>query len=191
MFLYHYSKTKYKVLKTLEAQRTITAKEQTEAQELQKQRRNVPPGLYYQHISFFLEPLSTSHWRHYPKNHPVWFKGNSLVEYTVDTSQIGDFKWMLVETPEILELLQDPDLPDEVFWKQYVKINLSRYVGEGDKGLDRVAKPFVGKMDRFLKLAKASNWTNNNKYAAGVPHVMLYPKDGMVLFESTRELQFV
>lgn len=111
-----------------------------------------------------------------------------MTQYTVDTSQIGDFKWMIVETPEITDAKYDETMTEKDFWDLYVKINQTKYIGEGSASLDKAAKEFIGHQDKYLKLAHRLD-PHSTRYAADVPHVMLYPKEGMVLFESNRTVQ--
>lgn len=190
MKLYHYGQAGYKVLKTLEAQRPITRTEKKEALDMKAYRRNVPPGLYYEHISFMFDPIESDHWKYFNKNHPVWKKGVSLTEYIVNTSQIGEFKWMIVETPEICDARVDDSVSDEEYWKIYVEVTTSKYIGDGSRSLEKASREFVGHQKEYLKIASKLN-PNSLKYAADVPHVMLYPKDGMVLFESSRTIDLL
>lgn len=188
MLLYHYGQPGYTALKTLESQRTITQKEKQEAKKANEFRRNVPPGFYYQHISFLFDPIKPDHWKHFKRDHPVWRKGVELTEYTVDTKQIGNFKWQIVETPEINDAKYDDTLSEEDFWDLYVRINRAKYLGSGSRSLEQRSREFVGQQTKYLKLAYQLN-PDSSRYAADVPHVMLYPEDGMVLFESSRTVK--
>lgn len=191
MFLYHYGAAGYKALKTLEAQRPVTQAERKEAlQKLEEIWYNVPPGPYYQHISFLFDPISTDHWKYFNRSHPVWNKGTILTEYVVDTSQIGEFKWMIVETPEITEPRRDETVSDEDFRKLYIRVNQAKYVGSGSGALEKASREFVGHQKEYLKIASKLN-PDSMRYAADVPHVMLYPKEGMVLFESQRRIELL
>lgn len=190
MKLYHYSKKKYDVLKTLEAQTPVTEKERKNAIVMRKARLNVPPGLYFEHVSFFFDKIEKDHWKFYPPSHDVWFKGNELFEYEVDVSSIDDFKWCIVETPEITAARLDVGLSNEEFWKIYKEINLRKYVGHSSKGFEQAAKPFIGMTRKYAEISvDEPNPENRAKYAAGVPHVMLYPKGGVIQYQSVKPIR--
>lgn len=182
MKLYHYGAAGYKELKTLEAQRRITTKEKEEALRMRESRHNIPPDLYFRHVSFFFEPVESDHWRFYSKDHHFWRKGSVITEYIVETREL-EFSWMIVELPEITQAIYDASISDEEFDKLYVEVYRSGYVGSGTKSLEKKSKVFQGKLRQYSQLAFEKN-PNSLKYAAGIPHVMIYPKDKVIPLES-------
>lgn len=190
MKLYHYAKDKFDILKTKERQGPISEKEHREAIERQKDRGNVAPGYYYQHISFFFEPIPFGISKYYPKDHNVWKSGNTVIEHVVDVSLIKKFDFMIVETPEITKAYHDTTVSDAQYKEIYIEVIKTKYIGRGASSLYLTASPFIGKLEKYMKEAKVSNdgTPAAYKYAAGVPHVMLYPSTGFVEVESTRKI---
>lgn len=190
MKLYHYSKQRYPELKTIERQRYITHQERTLGiAEKEKYQR---PGAYFQHVSFLLEPAPLDILGEiFGKEHHTWAPGNKMYEYIVESSNLGAFKYELVETPEKTKLFYRKNLDTEAYILEKDKmIKLRDYTGEDNLRLERAALPLVGlAKNAFKKLPSFNNWLEiKNKYAANVPHVMIYPATGIIGYESIKEV---
>lgn len=150
-------------------------------------------GPYYSHISFFLEPIPLDIISElFGGTHNVWCSGNQLYQYTVDPHTIGEFKYSVVESPEKTKLLYDPTVTDadyEIVLASVIKQH--GYIGSGVKQLIRATKSLVGTTRKYYKLlpgrpnfkAKLSQ-----KYAATVPHVMIYPATGEILYQDVQQV---
>lgn len=189
MLLYHYSKDKFSSLKTVEKQRKIKPIEIQKAHEdfldFEKKYGIQRPGYYYEHISFFFEKIPLDIYKYFPKDHSVWVKGNKLYEYTIDSKSIKHFGYELVESPEKIKLYYNDDITlDEYFKRMGMLYERERYIGKDNDMFEKVVK--------YNKLAEVQNTyftllkdrPNYNeikyKYAATVPHVMLYPVLGEI-----------
>lgn len=188
--LYHYSKEKYDILKTLEFQRKITEEEYRKARESLIKSNGVLPGYYFQHISFFFDPIPRDVYKYFNNNHPVWTKGNKLYEYEVYVDDIKKFKYHIVETPDIVELIYDESVTDEDFYKSYEELTLNKYTGSNAKDLYEASYEFIGETSNYYKKAFKldSKKEQRMKYAAGVPHVMIYPDSGLIKYRSVNEI---
>lgn len=188
--LYHYSKEKYDILKTLEFQRKITEEEYRKARESLIKSNGVLPGYYFQHISFFFDPIPRDVYKYFNNNHHVWTKGNKLYEYEVYVDDIKKFKYHIVETPDIVELIYDESVTDEDFYKSYEELTLNKYTGSNAKDLYEASYEFIGETSNYYKKAFKldSKKEQRMKYAAGVPHVMIYPDSGLIKYRSVNEI---
>lgn len=192
MLLYHYSSNFYKKLKTRAKQDNYTNEDKRKEQILEKEQYKKSgikrPGLYSEHISFFLEkPPLDKITSFFPKNHHTWFKGNNLFEYIVDSSDLQNFAFEIVEFPEKTELYYNDDISVETYYallKQ--EINEKGYIGFGNKKFEKAAKPLIGQTEKYLSLLKTRPNYNDicYKYAATVPHVMLYPEEGIIEYKN-------
>lgn len=174
MLLFHYSKDLFDKLLTREKQGNV----------IKIKQESYLPGNYNQHISFFFDPIPfylIS--KIYGKDHPVWFPGNKLYQYVVDSSTIGNFKYHIVETPEKTQLVLDDSISEEDYKKIYPELAKKNfYLGTNNSELEKGSKKFINKTrEYFLEANKKPNWEQvKNKYAAYIPHVMLYPDSGEV-----------
>ena len=110
--LYHYSKEKINILKTLEKQNRITKedikKANTKSQSIER------PGYYYQHISFFLIPVDVNNiGKIYGSEHPVWYTGNKLFEHVISLDNLDNFKYEIFydkyKLTDTIDLREDRD----------------------------------------------------------------------------------
>ena len=195
MKLYHYSKDKYEILMNKIKQGKFTEKELKEQIEYTKETNS--PGTYLEHISFFFDPAPL----HllgliFGKGHHTWFDGNKLYEYIIDVDSLGDIPYNVVETPLCLKLLDNTEWVDtyEFFIKyQKNKYKLQRANGEIGNTLDKLKHQitlFQGKTSQYYLAAKQRLDAKDNfdKYAACVPHVMLYPNNGTIAIESINKV---
>lgn len=185
VLLYHYSGSKYDILLT--RKRQGIPKPDVVLQTSQE----IKPGDYTEHISFFVDPAPLDILSKVYRKHDVWHKGNILYEHTVDLALVGDFKYHFVETPEKIQLLFDDSVSVLEYYNQLNKINKNKhYIGAS---LDEFMYPYNSfkgtTRDYILKAPSYPNWeSNRHKYAACVPHVMLYPKTGEVTVSSVKQV---
>jgi hypothetical protein len=77
----------------------------------------------------------------------------------------------------------DHSVSADDYYKSMLEIMIKKkYRGSGNNELELGAKPLVNKTEHFFKKAKDHERfeTFKNKYAACVPHVMIYPDNGII-----------
>lgn len=170
MLLYHYSKEQYDHLLTREAQGLKSSVQEEKS--------------YSKHISFFFErpPLDIIG-DIFGDGHHTWVNGNKLYEYIVDTSDIGKFEYSIVEFPEKTAILYDTSLTDAQYYSQIEKVTKEKgYKGSGSRDLEKAVHPLLGTTRAaYANMRRHPNFEElKKKYAATVPHVMIYPKSGQI-----------
>jgi len=196
MLLYHYAANFFEELKTREKQDGYSSVMRDEAKkenDLYLKKTGIRrPGLYTEHISFFIEkpPLKEIS-NFFPKDHEVWFKGNKLYEYTIESSSILDFKFEVVEFPEKTEIYYNDEIDLETYYSMLrIEINENGYIGSGNKALEKVTKKLLGNTKSYFEELKTRpNYKDIcYKYAATVPHLMLYPDGGYVQYKNVNKV---
>lgn len=187
--VYHYATQQYDVLKTKKAQGVPT---DTSSVGIVLNGKRFD---YTDHISFFVEPIPLEVMgRVYGKDHHVWHPGSELHEHKVDMAKVKSFMYHFVETPEKIAMLFDDNIDDEEYYKRLEKVNAEKgYVGSGLSEFSHPYKQFQGQTKRHILRADSfPRWQENRlKYAACVPHVMVYPKGGLIPVESSRKVTVV
>lgn len=194
MKLYHYASEKFTTLKTTERQGVVTKQEREEALkqdiELYKKTKIRRPGYYFEHISFFFErPPIEEMSSFFTHKHEFWYKGHQIYEHIIDTADVLSFKYSIVEFPEKTALLYDDSVSDKDYYKLLKeKIDQCGYIGTGNTELERAYQfnHLEGTTKHYYQLLKKRpNYEDiKNKYAATVPHVMLFPITGTIQPES-------
>lgn len=194
MKLYHYSQVKREVLKTLRmsGSEIVVSDRFDPYQPLTAYH----PGAYVDHISFFLErPPIESLASVFKEGHSVWYKGNVVFEHVIETRDDNKFEFVVVETPERTDHYYDElygDGDDEAWRAKELEIlKKFGYIGEGSRSLERATDHLKGETLRaYQKLRGRPNFEQIRlKYAATVPHVMLYPDSGGVTVRSVTRLK--
>lgn len=185
MLVYHYSKSSFPRLETLEYRGTKSdSKPQEGVYKLL--------GNYNQHVSFFLDPIPFQVMgKIYGKDHHTWYSGNELYQYIVDTDKIGNFNYHIVETPEKLKLFYDDNLSDNDYEREIeLLVTKNKIIGNQNE-LNKAARPYVGTLrDNINKVHRLPNWDSiKNKYAAGVTHLMIYPETGFIDYEERSKIK--
>lgn len=183
VILYHYSSQRYDTLKTRAAQGKPVLPDRDLISTV---------GTYNDHVSFFIEapPLDIMG-AIYGKDHGTWFPGSKLIEHRVDLSKLKSFKYHFVETPEKIKMLFDDSVSDEEYYEKLEKINKSKgYTGKNLKEFRLPYNALKGSTRYHVMRANTfPKWdVNRFKYAACVPHVMIYPQGGVIPVMDTREV---
>ena len=203
MKLYHYSVNLYNTLLTRKASmpRSMVIEgttdprfvltEATYLESLKQAKKYHSVGSYYDHISFFVDPIPSGMiGKLFENHHPVWYEGNMLHEHIVETADIPKgFLYDVVETPLALMRLDAVEkwIDTDAFVIQYMQ-QLDRdkrstgEIGKDKQQLDNQIKLFTGTTAQaYIDAKKRSDWEDNRvKYAACVPHVMVYPPGGRI-----------
>lgn len=192
MLLYHYSKERFPKLKTKRNAGLLT-KEEIKAIDKKDRQRLLPAHSYIDHISFFFDPVpSVILSRIFGITHPVWHTGSKLFEHIVDTALLeDDIIFEIVESDKKTKLFDD--FAERTNWidddpallKRWKLLELSKKMEWGEIGSTRAKLELQivengGHLDKaFLKAYAREDFEwNRMKYAANVPHVMLYPRSG-------------
>lgn len=192
--LYHYSKDKYDILKTRNAQGIKDTGNVSSTNKLRSEILGF--GLYSQHISLFLEkaPIDILGTIYKDADHEVWFTGSKLYEYEVHVEDMGPFAYDFVETPLEVEMFYD-DAYDDMSVEQYMKMVYAKKLKLGLYGTDRAnfikkANELKGTItEQYMKLPSRPNWKDISKlYAPTVPHVMVYPEGGTITYHSIKQV---
>ncbi len=188
--LYHYSDKLFHHIKSLRAQGHLTDVQIREAEKSAK-GTILPP--YVDNISFFIDPLHLSKMPdYYNDSHPFYKHGKECFEYEVDTADLDDsITYHLVESPEKTAMVYDPSIDDAEYYKRMDEYHRElKYIGNNVNDLDEVINKFKGTIDGYF--AKVRSYPDfekfKNKYAACVPHLMLYPKSGQVKYRSVHSV---
>jgi hypothetical protein len=192
MVLYHYSKQLFNELKTSSALHR-------KPEELTKINKLIEKhtSKYSDHISLFLEPVPLNILGTIYKGvgHDIWYTGSKLYEYQVNIDNLPYFKYNLMETPFEIELLED-DRYEDLSLEEYIDLLYRKkkelhLVGDNVKEFKRQVALFTGlTQKKFTKLRDNPNWDKLKLlYAPTIPHVMLYPKGGIVNYEKVTEVE--
>lgn len=201
MILYHYSKELYPELLTKAESGGMTPIQIKLARQ-ESRRKGYFDLPYCDHISFFFEPIPSKLLSELFTGHPVWFKGNTLYEYLVDVNKLPlEIPYHVVESIKKTALYDkfsieknwvddDPKLLEE--W-QILEDQKAREWGEKRNTRAELIKQIAanqGIIEDAYRAAVAREdfeW-NKMKYAANVPHLMLYPPTGRVTPSKIRAL---
>lgn len=188
MNLYHYSKQKHSVLLTLEKQGLINPEDRKRAHEQYvkecKLYKSLRPGYYYEHISVFYErpPLNKIS-ACFDNRHKFWVKNDVVYEHVINSQDIGNFVYEIVESPDKTRLYYDSISDKEYYKKLQTCISEKQLVGRNNESLEKALGEMSGLTEIYFELIKTrSNFEELlSKYAATVPHVMLYPMLGKII----------
>lgn len=199
MKLYHYSKEPFSELKTVRYRKQLSKEEIENATRIMNFRQEI--GLYFDHISFFFESIPVKNMGYFFRNvkHDFWFKGNKIFEHVIDSSTIGNFKFIIVESDEISKYNNtnwpdDPTVENKLkFFKERRKIEESlKLIGSNNHELETYSAKYTGKILSYYSNAYKTNDDESMlKYAASVPHVMIYPDSGHTNLLQTPVLKII
>lgn len=181
MDFFHYSAERYSVLKTLEYQKKNAGEKNS-------------IGLDYEkHISFFFEkpPLEKMGVIFDGKN-SFWVAGAEVWEHTVTLAAFGSFRYRIVESPEKTELYYDDKISVAEYHERLDALLKEKgYEGSDGKALTTALEPLKGTTRKcFLLLPTRRDFEEiAKKYAATVPHVMVYPDSGQIRVSSSRKVK--
>lgn len=201
MKLYHYAPDLFTSLQTRRKSGLATAVEIKRSEESAK--KYLSEGAYVDHISFFFDPIPSKVLANiFGPTHRAWAKGTKLFEYVIDVPALGnDVLYRVVESARKTAFLdqfsKDHNWEDDdpVLLMKYTKeINaLQRKWGELGTGLINLERQIalnVGKTEQAYVIASQREdfeW-GREKYAANVPHLMVYPSSGEVAISSISSL---
>lgn len=194
MFLYHYSKEIRQTLLSKSASGVMKPIEIKLAR-LEARRKPYDALPYCDHISFFFEPIPASLLpKLFGKDHPVWVSGNKLYEHIVDVDDLPQvIPYHVVESKKktalydqfVIDNHWEEDDPDLLHQWQILEDQKTREWGEKGNRRSELIKQISAHQgtiaDNFREAVTRDDFEwNRNKYAANVPHLMLYPPQGAV-----------
>lgn len=201
MKLYHYAAELYTSLKTRRASGAASPEEIKRAEAAAKRFHD--EGAYVDHISFFFDPIPSKTLANiYGPNHRAWSKGNRLFEYVIDTKALNDdILYRVVESVRKTAYLDK--FSEENNWEDDNPATLAKWVAEinalqrkwGELGNSRFGLELqiaanAGKTEQAYVIASQREdfAEGRDKYAANVPHLMVYPSSGTVAITSISSL---
>lgn len=193
MLFYHYSKEQHDELKSLSAQEGSMPK---------------TINSYRNSISLFMQPLPLTVADIFRNEHNIYRSGLELYEHVIDSNSLPlDINWYIVESPEKIELLykkQDWENATEDMMASYkdeiAAMEITQgYVDSGRLALVKKLKSrfFSGKtMEDYFKEAEYLHRNNPedkiiDRYAACVPHVMIYPGMKPIKVKSSKLIELL
>jgi len=148
-------------------------------------------GSYYDHVSFFFEPLPLEKMGdHFGNFHDFWFNGHLVYEHVVDLRNLPkDMRYDIVETPVVMKWWEEngysaDDTPKAERLRVFAAMRKFKEsigeIGYDAKQLERASRQYNRGVFDYYKKQKASRFWDEGKttYAAGVPHVMVYSEIG-------------
>lgn len=196
MVLYHYSTEFFQLLKTRRVSGVVSLEDVKKAEAAAAKYNYI--GAYVDHISFFFDPIPSKLLSElFDSDHKAWAKGTELFEYAVDVRTFPNkLKYSVVETPTDIDILDQTDWqPNESFRLEYMlaeakRKQLSGETGTTLRGLKQQMAIYAGHTREYYEKVKdCAEWDEvKNMYAARVPHLMLYPNDGVVKYCNVKQL---
>jgi len=193
MKLYHYSKERHSTLLTKRAA----------SGDRNPSKFDGFKETYNDHISFFFDPIpSKTVGRLFGKEHAVWFPGNVLYEYVIDTNQFeNDIFYHVVESAKKTAYLDEFSITHDwvednpatlALWKKEILERSIKWgeIGKSLAGLNHQIKLHLGTTEAaYLNAFKRDDWEDGkHRYASNVPHLMIYPRRGEVIYEKISRL---
>ena len=163
------------------------------------------PRAYNRNISLFLEPLPLNVAEIFNNTHSFYRSGLTLVEHVVDSNAIPlDILYSLTESPEKVALLYGSQkwyegMPDELIASNKKEIKdmeeAKGYIGQGRMNMIKACRSVPKGIEKYFRKAAKLNEKFpedkiNEKYAACVPHLMIYP-EGKINVQSTKSITLV
>lgn len=192
MKLYHYSDTHYDVLMSRRAS-GLPAPEGVKVSED-----------YLDHISFFFDPIPSKIMPEvFSKGHPFWYAGHRLYEHIIDVNELEDgIRFHVVESLRKTALLDQFEEEhnwvddDPVLLRKWNNLIADETLKNGEAGRSRtrlkiqISKNTGITASCFIAASQREDFHfGYNKYAANVPHLMLYPESGKIIIREVNELK--
>lgn len=216
MQFYHYSEKEFTELKSLLAQGKPDNGSQVERTagffdefkiifDQMLSRKGVGNDYTYdRHVSLFLEPIPLDLAKIFKGKHEYWQSGLELYEYTISLEDIpSDIAFIMEETPDKTRLLYErqdwgsaKDNPEMVMKFKAEILELQKdnaYIGRGRNELVKVCRKFNKGIRHYYQLSEnlAERFPEDGiqaKYAACVPHLMIYPGYRSIKISETKKV---
>lgn len=185
MFLYHYSTNdSFEELLTVNFRSGKQHPVFTNKNEITKRF-----GDYKSHVSLFLDKVDFKGLASAFDNHPFWCKGNTITEYSISFRDIPEkINWEMAEVETTVSYSEYENLSDGVdkYWSALLLNKLKTgFAGESKQSMRKaILKCKTGIQQ--LQIEKAKEDPQSKRYAADVPHLMMYPLDGRIKIFSKR-----
>lgn len=202
MFLYHYSTEIHRELLSKAVNGSLTPV-QIKLARLEARDEGFEKWAYCDHISFFFEPIPSNLLPKLFKDHPFWVKGKKLYEHVVNASEFPlKIPYHVVESKKKTELYDkfsldnnwvedDPVLLQKWMILEDQKVRQWKEKGDSKAELLKQIAAHQGTIRHAYQEAVQRDdfeW-NKTKYAANVPHLMLYPPEGRVKVSCIKSLR--
>lgn len=174
--LYHYSTKPYEFLLTRMFRKDYDQKTLDKANRVAKELGT--PGNYLEHISLMFGKLPRDVALMFNGEHEIYKPGMVLYEHVIYLDSIKGDKWEVVSSPEEVAEYRKGNYEREDILKIFEK---NKYVGDSISILDDHIKRFSGLVDFYFdEWANSKDEKKLRQYSGGVPHLMVYPKEGRI-----------
>jgi hypothetical protein len=193
LYVYHYSTEKFDKLLTRHQRYTDGTLDLTK-EDLEKAENNAKfrsdPMPYHSEISFMIDklPFDIILEAGFDENHKVYKKGNTVYCYSIDINKLDpNMAWRLIESPVDTLMAKLPWFNSNFYKKNFFKIKAFIKKAQGYQNNDH--KKLVKTVERFQNTYRKyyTRWVHSkgfaeqkNMYAASIPHIQLYPQDGVI-----------
>lgn len=197
MLFYHYSKEKYPELKVSRLTNNLSPEAVKKSKEMVELLGRA--GGYYDHISLFIEPIPDKEIAGmFSHEHDFWKSGQRLFVHIVDSDDMPpDIRYEVVETPQMDEFTDAWDWPNLTAKQRELALRVTYkemwkkgYIGIGVPPMIAKCKKYLGKTRNYFEVARTRDDAEytKKKYAANVPHLMVYPPDGILKVKETKTI---
>lgn len=188
-YLYHYSTKGHDPLKTKEAQGFVLSPEDAKY-ESDRAKLTYYPDIYSRHISLFIDPVPLNIPELFDHKHGMWKSGVTLYKHYVEVSKEmdagGPIKFILAEAPWKRDLMSGVDFDNtreyHAFLMRYAAMRAKLgEQGSGVTDLNKVVDKYKGHCNQHFGAYKNDEDYETMilpRYAAYVPHLMVYPANG-------------
>lgn len=184
--LYHYSSVANGMYRRLQTKRITFS--------LKEPQKGDTYGLNYNdHISLFFERVPLDIIANvFGGENDFWKSGHKLYEYEIDINDIELGSFVVVEMPELMKFYYDDNINDEDYIKikhdmqfmRYTKDELVAFCKRYQNGATREKYKELG--IRINSVRESSEI--KKKYAPAVPHVLVFPKFGIIKYRHITEV---
>ncbi len=207
-YIYHYSTKLYEELKSRAKFDNISEKELEKMYKVEVVQY-CSPDVYDKSISFFMDPIPLKTIaKIFDHKHDFWQSGKELYMYVVLLDSLPeDISYYITESPLANEMLANsykemPNDDEGPEWDKWIakfkcrRLRLLKEAGLVGIGLDKLIEQvnkFEGLTEENFRKAKSYIYMTDedryHKYAASVPHLMLYPDSGVINYQSVKKVK--
>jgi len=198
VYLYHYSTKPFKELYTIEKQ--ISLGINNDKYKKLSDKFDWDKYSYIKHISLFIDPIPLDLVRKHFTNNKTYQENDYLYEHKIKLSDIKSILmyYMLVENKVdnfYYNYIFNIDMiSDDLYANSKRKIN--ELLGNHGEDYNKLRKLILDNKgvtkEAFEKLVNSDKFGDKQKgmYAPSVPHLFIYPKDGIIKVDSVKKVYF-
>lgn len=199
LYIYHYSNKLFDTILTKEQQSKAGINSLSkEVINKEDDRARFRSSKYprYNETSFMIDelPFDVILNSRFDPNHTVYKKGATIYCYEINVLNLPQMHWRLTESPTDT-FIRHFWIENEFYKRIFFKMKNWLKIIEGNENEDlskliKTVRKYKGSYNRYFK-----RWVNSksfinesNMYAATIPHIQLYPVDGIIEFEKVTKI---